>query len=383
MENSNVILAKLSNGDIVRRYYKGIIVDFAGNRRVLSTSLLNGGVRDDLGCVFNYNCLADEEICQLHEDTYEKELAANARNLNLKPEKTTGLSTAAWMELASVKTIEFEDLNVTAIVTGGIDTNATRVCDRASYYEKMGEYHRIKPGTINIILHINCALPAGTIARTLVTCSEAKAVAVEELMIGSKYSHGLATGSGTDGTIVICDMDSQNMLTDAGEHAKLGEMIGDAVKAALKDALHKQTGACPSRQHKLLVRCQRYGITIGVLWDFYINNKELFNSYEKCKDMNIRKFEHILMSYNGNSTVVTWISMYLYILDQMEWKMLEWAEGIRETKYLASYLWEHMGLKNLTCDYCINREKDTVLELVEQLKYIIIVFIINSDIFGE
>ena len=385
MEDNNlgVILAKLSNGDVVRRYYKGIIIDFAGNRKVAGTSILNGGCRDDLNSVFNFNCLAEEMSCELHEDTYENELKSNARSLGLNPDKTTGMSTAAWMEMASVVSKKYKELEVTAIVTAGIDTNGTRVGDPASYYEEAGVFHLIKPGTINILLHINCNLPYGSMNRAIMTSAIAKAVACEELFLGSVYSTGLATGSGTDGIIVVCDNESENCLTDAGEHSKLGELIGIAVKEATKGALYKHTGAGPARQHKLLVRGKRYGISTGSLWEYYINHKELFNKYENTDDiMNIRKFEKTLDDYNGSSSIVVFTSLYVHILDQLQWKMIEWAEAVRETKNIAVNFWNTMGIKDATFDFKIDYNNNITDELVDQFKYIIIVMIFKVDIYG-
>ncbi|SFA78833.1 Adenosylcobinamide amidohydrolase [Acetitomaculum ruminis DSM 5522] len=393
-----ILLKELQNRDKITRFYKGIIISFNGKRRVLSTSVFNGGIRDDLSYAFNYNCMADERSCELHEESYEKELARNARDLEIDEKVSTGLSTAAWMERASIRTVKYEDLELTAVVTGGIDTNAVRVGDPASYYEKNGEYFFIKPGTINIMLHINAALPPGAMARCLVTATEAKTIAVEELFIGSNYSVGLATGSGTDGTIIISDLESKNVLTDAGEHSKLGEMIGNVVKDAVKEALNKHTDCGAARQHKLLVRTKRYGITMGALWEYYNEHKELFltnnseNSSEssrnddavknRVKDIDIVNFEKVLNSYNGNSSVVIWSESYVHILDQMRWNMLEWAEGIRSTRNLSEFFLDYMGVKNHQWNFILRKDEDTIKQLIEQLKYVIVVLVTNLDVFG-
>lgn len=72
----------------------------------------------------------------------------------LNPSLCTGLCTAASMENVSIKSLSFEDLTVTAIVTGGIEHNAGRAGDDATFCEKSGKFYPIEPGTINIILHI-------------------------------------------------------------------------------------------------------------------------------------------------------------------------------------------------------------------------------------
>lgn len=57
----------------------------------------------------------------------------------------------------------------------------------------------------NIMLFIDADLAEGTLARALVTCTEAKTAAIQELLVPSRYSNGIATGSDTDGTIVVSD----------------------------------------------------------------------------------------------------------------------------------------------------------------------------------
>ena len=48
------------------------------------------------------------------------------------------------------------------------------------------------------------------------TCTEAKTAAIQELLEGSKYSNGIATGSGTDQTIIIANSASELYMEGAG-----------------------------------------------------------------------------------------------------------------------------------------------------------------------
>ena len=156
---------------------------------------------------------------RLRAPTYREHLDIIAgEDLGLDPETCTGFCTAASMENVSIQTMEQTYFTVTAIVTGGIEGNGARIGDPASYSEE--------PGTINIILHIDADLPHGTLAKAMVSCAEAKVAALQELLAASRYSRGLATGSGTDGIIVVCNPESEHTLTDAGHHSLLGESIG-------------------------------------------------------------------------------------------------------------------------------------------------------------
>lgn len=163
--------------------------------------------------------------CKLRALIYEDHMRIIATELGLDPDKTAGIGTAASMDNVSIKSETFEDLTVTATATGGVEVNGGCVGDPASYHEKKGNVKMLSHGTINIILVIDANLPEGTMTRALVTCTEAKTAALQELMAGSNYSHGLATGSGTDGTILVCNAESELFLTNAGKHSKGGEKI--------------------------------------------------------------------------------------------------------------------------------------------------------------
>ena len=259
-------LARLTTGDVAYRYDKSIVLVFSGPRKVLSTSLYNGGYHEDFEAVFNRDMTQGSGMpCESFAPTYVESMKVVAERLGLAPELTSGMGTAAHMENASIVSRSYKELTVTAIVTGGVETNGGRVGDPASYYKTAEK----KCGTINIMLVIDADLPPGILARALVTCTEAKTAALQELMAPSRYSTGLATGSGTDQTNVVANSESPLFFEGEGKHSKLGELIGLAVMAAVKEALKKQSGLTPAQQHDLLRRLRRFGVTEETLWQRY------------------------------------------------------------------------------------------------------------------
>lgn len=311
-------IAVLETGETVHRYRKSLVVSFSGKRRVLSTSPYNGGYREDLTAAFNNDGTVGAGMaCTLKAPTYAEHLALLAEELGLDPGTTVGISTAAQMENVSVKTEIWENLAVTAVVTGGIEVNGGRVGDRASWNEVAGKALPAKHGTINIMLFFNVDLAEGTLARALVTCTEAKTAAIQELLAPSRYSMGLATGSGTDGTILVANMESDCFLTDAGKHSKLGELIGKAVKEAVKEALNLQSGLCPGRQHQVVRRMDRFGFGNDLLWENYSGKKSR------------AEFEECLEELLSRDMLVTYTSLYAHLMDQLMWGMLSEPE-VRE-----------------------------------------------------
>lgn len=342
-------LCTLSTKDTVYFYDKSIVVFFSGKRKVLSTSTYNGGYHEDYDAVYNYDGKQGAGMpCEMLADTYEEHMRLISQRLALNPDKVSGMSTAASMENAVIESLSFKELTVTAIVTGGIETNGGRVGDPADYYrpiEKPDKY-----GTINIILVFNCDMPAGTMARALVTCTEAKTAAIQELLADSNYSTGLATGSGTDQTIVIANTESEIYFEGAGKHSKLGELIGKVVLKAVKAALNKQSGLNPQYQHNVFRRMKRFGITPGTMWKLYSST-----TGAEVKPVYLVAAEKLA----EDNVMLTTTSLYIHLIDQLQWKLLNEAEcreaGNMLLKHLSqSYSVEMVELSGAALDEMVD-----------------------------
>jgi len=82
----------------------------------------------------------------------------------------------------------------------------------------------------------------GGMARAVITATEAKTAALEDLKVPSTYTKGVqATGTGTDSMIIVSGT-SGPKVTYTGGHSKIGELIGKAVYEAVLEALEKQNG---------------------------------------------------------------------------------------------------------------------------------------------
>ena len=325
-------LARLTTGDIAYRYDKSIVLVFSGPRKVLSTSLYNGGYHEDFEAVFNRDMTQGSGMpCESFAPTYVESMKIVAERLGLAPELTSGMGTAAHMENASIVSRSYKELTVTAIVTGGVETNGGRVGDPASYYKTAEK----KCGTINIMLIIDADLPPGILARALVTCTEAKTAALQELMAPSRYSTGLATGSGTDQTIVVANSESPLFFEGAGKHSKLGELIGLAVMAAVKEALKKQSGLTPAQQHDLLRRLRRFGVTEETLWQRY---KEEAGADALIKAQFIAALEKMI----AVPALFPLGVLFIHLYDEHLWGLLEkgetWEAAEKLLKEMAAAL---------------------------------------------
>lgn len=154
--------------------------------------------------------------------------------LNRPAETASFLFTAADMDHLAVQSARFRDMQIQALVTAGVRANALRTSqDPGAYYE---------PGTINIILLPNMTLTPRAMARAIITATEAKTAALQDLDIRSSASparHG-ATGTGTDNLIVV--QGEGGRIDNAGGHSKIGELIATAVYRGVREAIGRQNG---------------------------------------------------------------------------------------------------------------------------------------------
>lgn len=308
-------LFRLATGDIIFRQDDSIVILFKAPRTVLSTSIINGGYRDDLQAVLNHDSSANTIMTV---EAYMKYMAAEAARLGFDPEKVSSMGTGARMDNVAIRTERFQDAVVTAVVTAGVEGNAGRAGDPTDYYKPKQKRDMPKPGTINIMLVMNADMPRGTLARALVTCTEAKTAALQELMVSSRYSSGLATGSGTDQSIVIANPQSNLYLDDTGKHSKLGELIGLAVKAAVKEALAKQNGLTGQKQHSVIRRMERFGITKESLYQAYLQGDD--------RSVSMEEFSKRWGAFDRDKRLVTKTSLYVHLLDQYSWGLLSAEE---------------------------------------------------------
>lgn len=96
-----------------------IVVRFNAPKKVLSTSLLNGGYREDIKGLFNYTCCGLGSCMSLEK--YEEHLGKCAAVVGLDPAHSTGIGTAALMENAAIVEETYEELKVAACVTAGVE----------------------------------------------------------------------------------------------------------------------------------------------------------------------------------------------------------------------------------------------------------------------
>ncbi|MDO5738495.1 MAG: adenosylcobinamide amidohydrolase [Eubacteriales bacterium] len=330
------------NGDRFESRAGALILHFSGPRRCLSSSPLNGGVTDVLTSAFNLNLQCFGRHSALSAETYEETLQLAATKLSLNPQNTTALATAAWLERAVVAEIEEGGIWLQAVMTGGIRQNAVNAGDPASYYESLEESENFYPcGTLNLLLSTNIKLSPGALCKALITATEAKTGCLRDLYLPSTVSPDYATGSGTDGTILISNLTGPE-LTDTSSHSLFGELLSKVVKLVLRRSLLINTGVCTAHFHNLETLLSRYGSGQLRLFELLKSKqpataaRALLHQFpsiaEKIEsgEYTARGFCQLYKRIQFDSQAIVFTVLYLHLLDCHRHGLLEWGEIFRE-----------------------------------------------------
>jgi len=267
------VLATLDTGR-VRRAGRFVVVGLDGAHRVLSTSARTGGEAAAVRWLVNHqSCEGAGHDARAHlmldegPERYHDRVCAE---LDVAPASAAVMGTAANMHYVAVARVRDLDVEAAAIVTAGVQSNATCAGDPARWREGADGVVRAAAvaGTINTILVLNRPLSAAALARAVVTMTEAKSAALARLAIPSGASRDLATGTGTDQYCVAAPLDAADgrpPLTSTSPHMKLGEIIGVAVRQATLEALRWQNGLEASYTRGVVHALGRFGVTEAAL----------------------------------------------------------------------------------------------------------------------
>ncbi|MDR1488012.1 MAG: adenosylcobinamide amidohydrolase [Deltaproteobacteria bacterium] len=244
--------ARIIDSRLMDFTHRTLVIDFKSPQKIVSTVT---GQTDGIKAIGNsYSPTPVWDI--YHMLGFEKSQQDLYQTLELDPKTTSLLATGADMTNLVVKSVEHQDLSVTALVTAGVEGNALRSAhDEGAYFEK--------PGTINIIVMTNRRLTDRAATRALITITEAKSAALWDMDIRSVQTplDNPATGTGTDDVIVV--QGEGPSLDYSGGHSKLGQLISEVVCQAVKEAILKQNGKLPHRN--VFERLQERGLSIETI----------------------------------------------------------------------------------------------------------------------
>jgi len=250
----------------LRRRGRFLVSELTVPHHVISTSACNGGHTSHVRFLINHqSCEGSGHHERFRVIVGEGNANYHARvcaEADAAPDATATMGTAANMNYAAVVTESADDLEVTAVVTAGVESNATCAGDPAKWREAAAGFERVpdSAGTINVILLIGVPLTAAALARAVAVMTEGKSAALQWLAVPSRQSQDLATGTGTDQYCIAAPIDGAVTLTSASPHVVCGELIGRAARNATLEALRWQNGLEPSYTRGVFHALGRYGI---------------------------------------------------------------------------------------------------------------------------
>jgi adenosylcobinamide hydrolase len=166
---------------------------------------------------------------QVHKSYSSEDPVAEMRDFLLKsgelPDDTAGMLTAAYVRDVGYSIEELSSLQVSSWVTVGLGNTA-----RAGLTKNTDLLY---PGTINSIVVIDGILTDSAMVNAVITATEAKCAALQDLGTKVKAEDYAATGTTTD-AVIIAATQVGIRYAYAGTATKLGYLIGKTVYDAFK-----------------------------------------------------------------------------------------------------------------------------------------------------
>jgi adenosylcobinamide amidohydrolase len=211
-----------------------LLLSFGEEHRILSTW---DGFREVSFVANTYQPSALAEITMMNYQKFEEDFPAL---LGIPRRSLSFLSTAANMENLAICEKSYQNLVVSCLATGGIGNALRSGVDKANWIEQDGKFVKAL-GTINIILLTNATLSDGAMARTIITATEAKTAALQDMDARSSISSTKqATGTGTDNMIIVSGKEPRSPIRYTGGHTKIGQLFGFSTKLAVAEAIKNQ-----------------------------------------------------------------------------------------------------------------------------------------------
>ncbi len=198
----------------------------------ISSAIYNGGFKK-VKAILNVQAPEEYSDQKLHENP-QKFIIDSAKKVGIS-EEFTGMVTAAAVDKFALATKKDGDLTVSVTATA-VDPEGN-TCTHA---ESAGETIKVEKmtGTINIMVIIDGNPTESCLVSTVITATEAKAAALWELDIRSRYSGDVATGTITD-AIIVAKTNRGEPIVNGGPASKLGQLVGSCTRKAVKEAVMK------------------------------------------------------------------------------------------------------------------------------------------------
>lgn len=247
----------LKTGGLFIETKHSLICQFPEPRLVLSTSSYNGGFLM-ADAVFNH-CIhsvqSDSSFTRSFEEASNDLLNFAIMN-GFNCERITGLLSNTKVDRHGYSAFYFQDTLIEVIATAVIGTNAMRAGEHGEESNRDCAFN----DAINLLVLTNSQIEDGNMVKALLTITEAKSAALQELAVINPCTLSPATGTGADGIIFATNPMAKVFCNNVGTPSLFGEALACAVKTALKESLAMESKIIPWRQSRAEERLWRLGM---------------------------------------------------------------------------------------------------------------------------
>ena len=224
-----MITERLTEKILVEQTPDHVHVQFDTPYSVISSAVLGGGAADASHIL---NLRVEKQAPDTDSNSPETMLSNYCMDNDWKGH-VVGMMTAASMDSYRMVKATEEGVDIIVLATTGL-SNARRAGDYA-------EHRRIGPdnppaGTINIICLTNSGMVPAAMIEAVMTATEAKAAALQNLEIQSPVSSQTATGTGTDSIAIAADPMAEK-IQYCGKHVVFGEILACLVIEAVTSSI--------------------------------------------------------------------------------------------------------------------------------------------------
>jgi adenosylcobinamide hydrolase len=226
----------LSDSSLMAVNSQTVAVRFPRPKLVLSDAIWNGGWCSECLGVANHQIIDNDFESTDQVDEYCRSVLASSE----LPAETALQLTAAPVLAGGLFSDSGGGAMITVFASAGVKHNAVWAGDPASYEEREeGQFVPLQPGTINVTVFVDAQLAPGALPRIFTIVAEAKTDLLRERRVTSCYSSKIATGTGTDSTIVVADPNALRRFSTTSTHSRLGTAIAGATRMAIAEALDR------------------------------------------------------------------------------------------------------------------------------------------------
>jgi len=203
-------------------------------------------------------------------------------------------------------------VGVSELSSGSTFVTAIAFAELSAGLERAGHDPQSGDGEVLVVVMIDSDMPESTMARAGITVNEGITAAIQD--IGLAYDGLQASGSVRQNVVIVRNRTPSMYLRGAGNHTRLGELIGRSTIEAVKRSAEENGISIYTRMSM-----------VEMLGEYGYNQEKLF-SMSGSPDFS--QFLVKVLEKDSDSAALAAVSATLHIVDCIRWGLVEEDIGI-------------------------------------------------------